>query len=126
MSTLRQRRQIARSIAFDLDNGAGATVDDVILKHSQPIIILAGRIVYTDATTGTVAAGDARVGTSLASQQIVTATNYENSKAPGSKTDLTINPAGIIDADNAIYVRHTGVAATQAGKAYVELEYVIA
>ena len=33
------KRQRAASVWFDLDNGDGVAIDDVILRHSQPISI---------------------------------------------------------------------------------------
>lgn len=120
------RRQVARSKAFNLDNGAATTADDVILRHSQPIRIDAARIVYSDATSGTVAAGSVAVGSAVGGAQYVAATNYENTKAVGSQTALTLtSAAAVIAANTPICVRHTGVAATQAGEAYVEIEYVV-
>jgi hypothetical protein len=112
----------AKSASFDLDNGAGTTVDDVILRPDALITILAARIVYSDATTGTVAAGNAKIGTTVGGAEIVAATAYENAKAIGTKTDMTI-VSGTVAAGTPVIVRHTGVAATQAGRAYVEIEY---
>lgn len=120
-----QRRQIARSVAFNLDNGNGTTIDDVILRHSRPIRPLAARIVYTGATTGTVAAGSAKIGTAVNGAEVVAATNYENTKAVGTTTAMALVATGWIAANTPIIVRHTGVAATQAGEAYVELEYEV-
>lgn len=120
-----QARQVARSKEFNLDNGAGATLDDVILRHSQPIRPVAARIVYSDATSGTVAAGSAKIGTSVDGAQVVAATNYENTKAVGTVTAMALASTAEIAAGTPIIVRHTGVAATQAGTAYVELEYEV-
>lgn len=111
-----------RSVWFNLDNGAGTTIDDVILRAAVAIVILAARIVYVDATSGTVAAGNARIGTTVGGSEIVAATAYENAKAVGAVTDMTI-VAGAVPAGTPVCVRHTGVAATQAGQAVVEIEY---
>lgn len=120
------RRQVARSQWFNLDNGAGTTIDDVILRHSQAISIKAARIVYVDATTGTVAAGTAGIGMTVAGVELVAATNYENTKAVGTTTAMTLKAAAsFIAAGTPIIVRHTGVAVTQAGQAVVEIEYVV-
>lgn len=113
---------LARSQIFDLDNGAGTTVDEVILRPAVPITITAARIVYTDATTGTVAAGNAKIGTTVGGGEIVAATAYENAKAIGTVTPMTI-VSGAVAADTPVIVRHTGVAVTQAGRAVVEIEY---
>ena len=122
--TGRPVRKSARSIWFNLDNGAGTTIDDVLLRPTTAITITAARILYVDATTGTVAAGNAKIGTALAGAQIVAATAYENSKAVGVATAMTI-VAGAVAANTSVFVRHTGVAATQAGQAVVEIEYTV-
>ena len=116
--------KVARSQNFDIDNGAGTTKDDCILRHSKAVKLYSARIVYTGATTGTVAAGTAQSGTTVGGTEIVAATAYENSKAVGVKTALTLVITDVA-ADTAIVVRHTGVAATQAGEAYVEIEYAV-
>jgi len=118
------RLHFARSQVFDLDNGAGTTIDDVILRPDSAITITSARIVYSDATTGTVAAGSAKVGTTVGGGEIVAATNYENTKAVGTTTAMSI-VAGAVAAGTPITVRHTGVAATQAGKAHVEITYTV-
>lgn len=119
-----QRKREARSVWFNLDNGAGTTVDDVILKLSVACTILAARIIYVDATTGTVAAGNARIGTTLGGSEIVAATAYADAAAVGTSTAMTI-VSGAVSANGSVFVRHTGVAATQAGQAVVEIEYTI-
>ncbi len=118
-----QRKREKRSVWFDLDNGAGTTIDDVILKASVALTVLAARIIYVDATSGIVAAGNAKIGTTLGGAEIVAATAYENTKAVGTSTAMAI-VAGAVAANGAVFVRHTGVAAVAAGQAVVELEYV--
>jgi hypothetical protein len=112
----------AKSIWFNLDNGAGTTIDDVILRPAVAVTVTAARIVYVDATTGTVAAGNAKIGTTVGGAEIVAATAYENTKAVGTVTDMTI-VSGSVAANGAVFVRHTGIAATAAGQAYVEIEF---
>ena len=107
---------------FDIDNGAGVTVDDVILRPDVAITITAARIVYTDATTGTVAGANAKIGTTVGGAEIVAATAYENAKAVGTKTDMTL-VSGAVAAGTPVIVRHTGIASVAAGQAYVEVEY---
>ena len=116
--------KIARSQNFDVDNGAGTTVDDCILRHSKAVIIYSARIVYTGATGGTMAAGTASIGTTVGGAEICAATAYENSKAVGVKTAMTLVITDVA-ADTPILVRHTGVAATVAGEVYVEIEYAV-
>lgn len=117
-------RRTARSVWFNLDNGAGTTIDDVILKSVVAITVTAARILYVDATSGTVAAGNVKIGTTLAGAEIVAATAYENTKAVGTETALVI-AAGAVAAGGAVFVRHTGVAATAAGQSVVEIEYTV-
>lgn len=120
------KRQIARSVWFNLDNGSGVTIDDVILYCSQPVLIKAARIVYVDATAGTVAAGNAKIGTAVAGAEIVAATAYGDGATVGSVTAMTvIQTAARVAANTMIIVRHTGIAATAAGQAYVEIEFVV-
>ena len=119
-----QHRQRAKSVWFNLDNGAGTTVDDVIMRPAQAITIVAARILYVDATTGTVAAGNAKLGTTLGGAEIVAATAYENTKAVGTTTAMVI-AAGAVPANTSVFVRHTGVAITQAGQAVVEVDYTV-
>jgi len=115
--------KVTRSKAFNLDNGAGATLDDCILRHTKAIQPVAAQIVYSDATTGTVAGGNAKIGTTVAGAEVVAATAYENTKAVGTATALTLASMAVIPAGTPIIVRHTGVAVTQAGEAYVEFFY---
>jgi len=120
------KRQIARSVWFNLDNGAATTIDDVILYVSQPISIKAARIVYVDATTGTVAGGNAKIGTTVGGDELVAATAYGNTAAVGTVTAMTLKAAAAkVAANTMIAVRHTGVAATQAGQAVVEIEFEV-
>lgn len=117
-------RNSQRSVWFNLDNGAGTTIDDVLLIPTSAILIIAARIIYVDATTGTVAAGNAKIGTTLGGAEIVAATAYENTKAVGTQTAMAI-VAGAVPAATPVFVRHTGVAATAAGQAVVEIEYTV-
>lgn len=119
-----QLRYRARSVWFNLDNGAGTTIDDVILRLPVAITIIAARIVYVDATTGTVASANAKIGTTVGGAEIVAATAYENTKAVGSSTAMTV-VSGAVAANTPVIVRHTGVAVTQAGQAVVEVDYTI-
>lgn len=120
------RRQVAKSVWFNLDNGSGTTIDDVLLYCSQPISIKSARIVYVDATTGTVAGGNAKIGTTVGGDELVAATAYGNTATVGSVTAMTLKAAAaVVAANTMISVRHTGVAVTQAGQAYVEIEFVV-
>lgn len=113
-----------RSEPINLDNGAGTTQDTVLIRHPRPIQLTTCRIVYSDATTGTVAAGNAKVGITVGGAEIVAATAYGNAAAVGTTTAMVIVD-GKIAAGTPVLVRHTGVAATQAGFAFVECDYVV-
>lgn len=114
----------ARSEAFNIDNGAGTTIDAVLIRHPRPILIVACRIVYEDATVGTAAAGNAKVGTTVGGAEIVAATAYTNAATVGSTTAMTIVD-GKVAAGTPVLVRHTGVAVTVAGEAVVECDYLV-
>lgn len=122
---LKEPRLLTRTAEFNLDNGAGTTIDAVMCRFSKAIKLLAARIVYSDVTSGTVAAGNARVGTTVGGSEIVASTAYENAKAVGTTTALVLVLADI-PADTPVICRHTGVAATAVGQAYVEIEYIYA
>jgi len=118
------KRKIVVSEAFNIDNGAGTTIDRVLMRHSKALKLYAARVVYTDATTGTVAAGTIQLGVTVGGATIIAATAYENTKAVGTSTALTLLITSIA-ADQALFVRHTGVASTAAGMAQLELEYAV-
>jgi hypothetical protein len=118
------RTHIAVSRIFDIDNGDGTTVDDALLIHPYAITIVSARVLYTTATTGTVAAATVQVGTTVDGEQIVAATALANTKAVGTTTSLTI-VSGAVPANTMVTVRHTGIAATAAGEYRVILEYTV-
>lgn len=120
------RRQVVQSQLFNIDNGSGVTIDDVVLYVSQPISIKAARVVYSGATTGTVAAATVGIGTAVAGVELVAATALENTKTVGTVTALTLKAAAErVAANTMIVVRHTGIAVTQAGEYRVLLEFVV-
>jgi hypothetical protein len=108
---------------FNIDNGSGTTDDDIILVPNRAVTILSARIVYVEATdTAGVTTGTVSIGTTVGGVDIVAATAFEISKAVGSVTDLTIVD-GAVAAGEMIAVRHTGIAATEAGAYFVQIEY---
>lgn len=119
------RRQVVQTQLFNIDNGAGVTIDDVVLYLSQPIKIVAARVVYSGATTGTVAAATVGIGTTVAGVELVAATALENTKAVGTITALTLKAAAAsVAANTPIIVRHTGIAITAAGEYRVIIEFI--
>lgn len=120
------RRQVAVTQIFNIDNGAGTTIDDAFLMVSQPIKIVSAKVLYTTATTGTVAGASIQLGTTATGTELVAATNLENTKAIGVTTALTLTAAAArIAANTMITARHTGIAATAAGEYRVVVEYLV-
>jgi hypothetical protein len=71
-----------------------------------------------------VAGASVKVGTTVGGVDLVAATNLENSKAVGTATALALASAAVA-ANTPICVRHTGIAATAAGKYRVHIEYSV-
>lgn len=119
------RLNYVRSDTFNFDNGAGATIDDVVLLLDKPIEIVSARVVYEEATdTSGAASANVKIGTAAGGDQIVAATAYGTSKAVGSYTTLTVKDSGkFVPANTAVFVRHTGIAATEGGQGYVQICY---
>ncbi len=93
---------------------------------SQPISIKRATVLYTQATTGTVAAATVQLGTTAGGTELVAATALENTKAIGTTTALTLKAAAaFVAANTMITAQHTGVAATAAGEYRVLVEYEV-
>lgn len=107
---------------FNIDNGAGTTIDETILRRPRRIRLSAMRIVYDTETAGTVAAANVSVGTTVGGTDVAAATAYTNTAAIGSVTAITLKLA-IVPPNTPIIVRHTGIASVVAGQAHVELDY---
>lgn len=120
---VRQSKDTVRSQFFNLDNGAGTTVDEPIFRTGP----LGGRLVRVYALYGevtqTVAGGNFKLGVSAGGATLVAATAYEDSKAVGTSTSASIL-VDRIPANTTVYVRHTGVATTQTGTASIIVEWV--
>ena len=111
-----------KSKEFNIDNGSGTTDDDILLVPKQAFKVRSVRAIYTEATdTSGAASANFKVGTAVGGAQICAATALQVSKAVGSYTDATI-VSGDVAANGMIAVRHTGIAATEAGKYYVQIE----
>jgi hypothetical protein len=113
---------LIKSQIFNIDNGAGTTIDECVMLTSRPIKILRARIVYDAETTGTVAGANMKVGTTVGGADIVAATAYTNGKTVGTTTAMTLL-INTVPANTMLTVRHTGIAVTVLGAAHLELEY---
>jgi len=110
---------------FNIDNGSGTTDDDLILVPDKPIQIESAQVIYTEATdTAGAASATIQVGTTAGGVDIVAAAALEVSKAIGAVTELTVAD-GHVAADEFVFARHTGIAATEAGKYKLQLRYRI-
>lgn len=118
--------QIARTQAFNIDNGAGVTVDEILFSNlPYDIEIQSVQAVYQEATdTSGAATANFKLGTTAGGTELVGATAYAVSKAVGATTTATITLA-LVSAGSAIFVRHTGRAAAEAGTAVIQVVYRI-
>lgn len=123
------RRQYAVSKEFTIGNGAGTTDDDILFLSSDGCTVIAANVVYTVATDSAGAASaNVKVGTAVGGAQVVNTTALQISKAAGSRTALVLETGtGVLNiaANGFLAVRHTGVAATEAGKYKVVVEYTV-
>lgn len=119
-----QRLVAFRSKTFNIDNGSGTTDDDVIFSDlDMDAYVMHVRAVYVEATDTTGAASaNFKLGSAAGGAQVVTATALEVSKAVGSATVASLVAAGNkITAGGALFARHTGIAATEAGQYYLQV-----
>jgi hypothetical protein len=123
-SFLRQARVMAKTRqAFDLDNGSGTTIDETLFNSGPRGARLVRVYALYEVTAGTVASGNFKLGVAAGGATLVAATAYTDSAAAGDVTEAAI----VLDAippNTTVFVRHTGVGATQAGSAYVIAEFV--
>ena len=120
------KRQVAVTQIFNIDNGSATVINDAFLIHSQAISIKRAYVLYTTATTGTVAAATISLGTTVGGVELVAATALENSKAVGTTTALTLTAAAAkVAANTMITATHTGIASTVAGEYRVVVEYEV-
>lgn len=107
--------------AFNIDNGAGATADYQLCNLPFDAYIEDVRAIYSEATDTTGAASaNFKLGVAAGGATIVGATALEVSKAIGATTTTTIL-SEVLPANTTLWVRHTGVATTEAGQYYVQV-----
>lgn len=118
-----QRDHVVRSQTFNIDNGSGTTVDEVLLCLPFDIELVSVRAVYEEATDTTGAAtANFKLGITVGGATIVAQTAYEAAKAIGSYTAATIL-INRIAKNTPLCVRHTGRAATEVGQACIQVAY---
>lgn len=120
--TVNQALRCVTSPVINIDNGAGTTLDIVLMVPSTAITIHSIYALYTTATAGTVAAATVQLGTTVAGAQIVAAVALTNSATVGTEQALTL-VTDEVAAGVPIIIRHTGIAATAAGEYIVQMEY---
>lgn len=119
-----QANRIYKSQIFNIDNGAGTTIDDCAFYLDQPVEIIAIRPIYTEATDTTGAASaNYKVGTTAGGVDIVAATALEVSKAVGAAGAKATLVTSKFPAETTLFIRHTGVATTEVGQYFVQVEY---
>lgn len=116
-----QRKIVVTSKEFNIDNGAGTTDDDVLCNLPFECQVVSVRAIYTVATDTTGAASaNFKLGIAAAGDTIVAATALTAAKAIGATTTATI-ASDILAANTTLWVRHTGVAATEVGNYRVQV-----
>jgi len=123
----KQRYNIFRSKTFNIDNGSGTTDDDVLFSNlSGAVDLITARLVYVEATDTTGAeVATIALGTTAGGVDVVAAVALTAAKAVGGTQTLTL-VATRVAAGGALFARHTGVATTEVGQYYVEVEYMFA
>lgn len=119
-----QRYNVVTSKEFNIDNGAATTDDDVLLNLPFECRLISVRAIYTVATDTTGAASaNFKLGVAAGGATLVAATALEVSKAIGATTSGTIL-VDVLPANTTLWVRHTGVAATEVGNYRVQVTYL--
>lgn len=120
---LRQSANTVRSQTFNIDNGAGTTVDEVLFKSGpRGARIVRVYAVYQEAAA-TVASANFKLGITAGGAELVAATAYVNSAAVGDSTAAVLVTDRVAK-NTSVFVRHTGVAVTQTGTATICVDYV--
>lgn len=116
------RTQLVKSATFNVDNGAGTTIDDCLFVPKTAVTITSAYVIPTTAAIATGgSAATIRVGTAVNGEQIVASVGLTEA-AIGVEQSLTI-VSGAVSAGTPVVARHTGVASTVAGEYFVQLEY---
>ncbi len=107
--------------AFNVDNGAGTTVDYQLCNLPFDAFVVSVRAIYSEATdTAGAASANFKLGVAAGGDTIVAATALGAAKAIGATTSATI-VSEYLPANTTLWVRHTGVASTEVGQYFVQV-----
>lgn len=107
--------------AYNVDNGAGTTVDYQLGNFPFDCYLVDVRAIYSEATDTTGAASaNFKLGVAAGGATLVAATALEAAKAIGATTTATI-AVDYLPANTTLWVRHTGVASTEVGQYFVHV-----
>jgi len=107
--------------AFNIDAGSGTTVDQQLCNLPFDCSIQDVRAIYSEATDTAGATGaNFKLGVAAGGATLVGATALAGSKAIGATTTATIT-LDYLPANTTLWVRHTGIASTEAGQYYVQV-----
>jgi len=120
---LRQQINTVKSQLINIDNGSGTTIDEALFSVGAK----GGRLVrvyaiYNEACQ-TVAAANFKLGSAIGGAGYVAATAYTNTAAIGDVTAATL-VTDVIPANGTVFLRHTGIAVTVTGTAFICVDYV--
>ena len=112
---------LATPAAYNVDNGAGTTVDYQLGNFPFDCYLVDVRAIYSEATDTTGAASaNFKLGVAAGGATLVAATALEAAKAIGATTTATI-AVDYLPANTTLWVRHTGVASTEVGQYFVQV-----
>ena len=107
--------------AFNVDNGAGTTVDYQLANLPFDCYLVDVRAIYSEATdTAGAASANFKLGVAAGGATLVAATALEAAKAIGATTTATV-VSDYLPANTTLWVRHTGVASTEVGQYFVQV-----
>ena len=107
---------------FNIDNGAGTTVDECICAGlPSDAQIISARPIYTEATdTAGAASANWKLGITAGGATLIAATALDAAKAIGAAGTEGV-PLLPLLAGQSLFVRHTGVAATEVGQYWLQV-----
>lgn len=119
--TVAQHLNTICSDKFDLDSTTNP-YKELVFVPNLPITIRSAKVIYQGATSGTVAGGSVKIGSSADDDLVSESTPFTDGATIGTEVELTLADPEV-PADTPVVVTWTGVAATQAGEAKVQIDY---